>query len=126
MIVLDYPKEKILDGYVVSEVEINEGKYKVYRSDKKTKYYLIYAKNVETGKDNLYQYDANEGTIQIFNQDTSDLIDKYKNEKDNYKLYFIITLTVFLVSIIATIITILVKNKGKKKVKSKVQSNINF
>lgn len=127
LIVLDYPKEKILDGYVVSEVEINEGKYKVYRSDKKSKYYLIYAKNVETGKDNLYQYDANEGTIQIFNQDTLDLIDKYKNEKDNYKLYFIITLIVFLVSIIATVITILVKRKkGNKRGKNKVQSNINF
>lgn len=125
LIVLDYPKDKVLDSFVSSELEIDGVKYNAYRSDDKSNYYLIYAKNIETGKDNLYQYDTAEGTIQIYNENNT--LTNNKQDNDNYKLYFIITLVAFLTTIIATVITLIVKKKkSKRKVNTKFRSDINF
>lgn len=125
LIVLDYPKDKVLDSFVSSELEIDGVKYNAYRSDDKSNYYLIYAKNIETGKDNVYQYDTAEGTIQIYNENNT--LTNNKQDNDNYKLYFIITLVAFLTTIIATVITLIVKKKkSKRKVNTKFRSDINF
>ena len=125
LIVLDYPKDKVIDSFVSSELEIDGVKYNAYRSDDKSNYYLIYAKNIETGKDNVYQYDTAEGTIQIYNENNT--LTNNKQDNDNYKLYFIITLVAFLTTIIATVITLIVKKKkSKRKVNTKFRSDINF
>lgn len=129
VIVLDYPKNKILDGYILSEFEVDNTKYKGYQSKKGSKFYLIYAKSLEDGKENIYQYDTKEGTLQRYNEDTLDIVDKYKKESDNYKLYLIIMASVVAVVVVVTVITLVVKNKKSKKRKSKINkisSDINF
>ena len=82
------------------------------------------------GKEYIYQYDASEKTLQKFNEDILNLIDKYKKDVDNYKLGLIIGAIVIGVALVLTIIIIIVKNKKEKK-KSKVKlnkisSDINF
>lgn len=136
--ILSMPSNILPSGYSKVYFKYNENKIEGYQYiDKNVTYaatddtvsgndfYLIYAINEVTGDKGLYVYDKLEGTVQRYNEASQ--ISKIEQEKDNYKLYFIITLIVFLVSIISTIITILVKKKkGNKRVKSKVQSNINF
>lgn len=130
VIVLDYPKDKVFDNYILGEFEVNDIKYKGYKSTKNSKFYLIYAKSMEDGKEYLYQYDTSEGTLQKYNEDILDLVDKYKEEKDKYKLYLIIVASVFGVAVVATITTLIIKTKkGRKKTKVKsnqIKSDINF
>lgn len=130
VIVLDYPKDKVFDNYILGEFEVNDIKYKGYKSTKNSKFYLIYAKSMEDGKEYLYQYDTSEGTLQKYNEDILDLVDKYKEEKDKYKLYLIIVASVFGVAVVATITTLIIKTKkGRKKTKVKsnqINSDINF
>lgn len=130
VIVLDYPKSKVIEGYIINEFEVDNNKYKGYQSKKGSNFYLIYGKNLEDGKEYLYQYDASEGTLQKYNEDIIDLVDKYKEEKDKYKLYLIIVASVFGVAVVATITTLIIKNKkGRKKTKVKlnqINSDINF
>ena len=130
VIVLDYPKDKVFDNYIIGEFEVDNIKYKGYKSSKDSKFYLIYAKSMNDGKEYIYQYDASEKTLQKFNEDILNLIDKYKKDVDNYKLGLIIGAIVIGVALVLTIIIIIVKNKKEKK-KSKVKlnkisSDINF
>lgn len=130
VIVLDYPKDKVFDNYIIGEFEVDNIKYKGYKSSKDSKFYLIYAKSMNDGKEYIYQYDASEKTLQKFNEDILNLIDKYKKDVDNYKLGLIIGAIVIGVALVLTIIIIIVKNKkGKKKSKvklNKISSDINF
>ncbi len=130
VVVLDYPKDKVFDNYIIGEFEVDNIKYKGYKSSKDSKFYLIYAKSMNDGKEYIYQYDASEKTLQKFNEDILNLIDKYKKDVDNYKLGLIIGAIVIGVALVLTIIIIIVKNKkGKKKSKvklNKISSDINF
>jgi len=72
------------------------------------KYYLFYAKNLETGKEYLYQYDALEKTVQRYNLE---LLDMYN---DNINIFYIcIIVGISFIIILLTII--LSKNKKIKK-----------
>lgn len=126
IVVLDFPKNKMIKGYIESEFGANEIKYKGYVANKKSKYYLVYGKNYETGKDAIYQYDSEEGTLQRLN---TDKIKVDKNVNNSYKIPFIIATVITALIAIAYVITIIViKKKGNKpKLKlNKNNSSINF
>ena len=76
-------------------------------------FYLFYAKNIETGKENLYQYDAIEKTIQRYN---IELLDMYKQ---NNNLYYLVILGLIVFVILLIIIYSLALNSAKKKGKKK-------
>ena len=76
-------------------------------------FYLFYAKNVETGKESLYQYDDVEKTIQRYN---IELLDMYKN---NNNIYYIAIIGLIIFIILLIIISSIRINKIKKKSKKK-------
>ena len=76
-------------------------------------FYLFYAKNVENGKESLYQYDAIEQTIQRYNVE---LLDTYKNANN---IYYIIILGLIVFIIFLIIVFSIALNKAKRKGKKK-------
>lgn len=78
-------------------------------------YYLFYGKNIETGKENLYQYDANEKTIQRYN---TELLDMYKKTADTYYMYILVLLLV--IAVLIFLLAILSIKNGKLKKQNKL------
>lgn len=110
----DIPK-----GYIKEIIKINELEVEGYKNPNNNDYYLIKGINIHTGKENLYQYDKNEGTIQIYNSKQQDELNELNEKNTNY-LYIIIGLGSLL---IINYIAILISNirRSKKKKKDKVQ-----
>ena len=110
----DIPK-----GYIKEIIKINELEIEGYKNPNNNDYYLIKGINIHTGKENLYQYDKNEGTIQIYNSKQQDELNELNEKNTNY-LYIIIGLGSLL---IINYIAILISNirRSKKKKKDKVQ-----
>ena len=74
-------------------------------------FYLFYAKNVETGKEQLYQYDAVEKTVQRYNMQ---VLDMYKDRSDKYYMYLLGSILVIGV-LTVTFSTILICKSKKRK-----------
>lgn len=77
-------------------------------------FYLFYAKNVETGKEYLYQYDALEKTVQRYNME---VLDMYKMNSDTYYKYLIISILVIGILLITLSITLIKNGKNNRKTK---------
>jgi len=75
-------------------------------------FYLFYAKNVETGKEYLYQYDAVEKTIQRYNLE---ILDMYKNSSDTYYKYLVMSLLLVGILLIALSVAVAKNSKHKHK-----------
>ena len=74
-------------------------------------FYLFYAKNVETGKEYLYQYDALEKTVQRYN---IEVLDMYKDTKNKY--YIIILACILVIGVLLVSLSgILIHKKKKQK-----------
>ena len=103
-----------VDSYQEVKVDILKNTYAVSDNDiTGNQYYLFYAKNVETGKENLYQYDALEKTVQRYN---TQVLDMYKGARDTYYMYLLgAILLLGVVIVIFSIILILNGKKLKKK-----------
>ena len=125
VVVLDFPKNKIIKNYKLVEFEVNGIKYKGYASSKNSKVYLIYGKNYETGKENIYQYDSEEGSLQRF---ISDKISIDNSVNNSYKTPFITATVIASLIVIAYVVTFVIFKKNKKpKLKvNKSKSSINF
>lgn len=122
--------DKKIDGYKAVEFIYDDDKITSYQEVKMdlikntyaldnndisgNQFYLFYAKNVETGKEDLYQYDAAEKTVQRYN---TNVLDMYKNNSDTYYRWLLVSLIVIVVLIILLILLSFKKNK--KQVKSK-------
>lgn len=112
----DIPK-----GFIKETIKINELDVEGYKNPNNDNYYLINGINIHTGKENLYQYDKNEGTIQIYNSKQQNEINELNEKNTNY-LYVIIGLgSLLIITYIAILISSIRKNKKKKK--EKVQNN---
>ena len=81
-------------------------------------FYLFYAKNIETGKTSLYQYDALEKTVQRYNLE---VLNMYKNNTNTYYTWLIIGGIIILTLIITLITFIVVKNNKEKKEKKSLK-----
>lgn len=78
-------------------------------------FYLFYAKNVETGKEYLYQYDALEKTVQRYNLE---VLDMYKKNSSTYYMYLLISILVIGILLITLSIVLIKKGKKSKSNKS--------
>lgn len=75
-------------------------------------FYLFYAKNIETGKEYLYQYDALEKTVQRYN---TQVLDMYKDTSDTYYMYLLGTILILGVILVIFSVILLKKSKKNKK-----------
>ena len=71
-------------------------------------FYLIYAVNELTGKESLYTFDKKENTVQRY---TEDIVTKDKN----YNIYFIIAISILLITVITLTILLIKKSKHKSR-----------
>ena len=99
--------EKI-DNLFESIVRINGEDINAYQIQKGSKDYIIYGRDVSTGKRNYYVYDKNNRTISLFNQ--SD----YEYLLNSNNIYKILTYA-FILLIFIEFIIILLTNSTKKK-----------
>ncbi len=102
------------------EITINDNKVKAYTLEN-DKYYYFYAKNLESGKENLYRYDEDEKTVQrcIANEN------EIKVEKDTdkeLKLYQYIILGLF-GFIVLTYLIILISSIRRHRKNKKAKAN---
>ena len=75
-------------------------------------FYLFYAKNLETGEENLYQYDAAEKTVQRYN---IEVLDMYKKSSNTYYKYLIMSFLVIGILLITLSIVLMKKNKKNNR-----------
>ena len=102
------PKESLIPaGYKKEEIEINDKKITAYKSSN-NKYYLVYGRNIETGKESFYTYDKEEGTLQRYLETKEGL------PLDTLKLMFIVSASVVSI-LIAIIIALLNKIRRQKQ-----------
>jgi len=113
--------EEDITAYQNVKLDILKNTYALENNDiKGNQFYLFYAINLDTGKEELYQYDAIEKTIQRYNLE---LLNMYKDRSDTYYeiiLYGLLFLGIII--IIFSIITIKMSNTNKRlkrKIKTK-------
>ena len=111
---------KIPEGYTKTTLTINEEDIEAYKQEDNDDYYLFTAKNISTGKTNLYQYDKNENTLQIYHDDSTAKINELEKSNKTYG-YIIIGLGIFL---IITYIAILISNINSKNKRRKYEKAI--
>ena len=107
----DFPESKIPANYSKYEEEINGIKVTVYKLNKSSKYSLIYGTNILTGNTNIYRYDSNEKTIQIYEREEAKELEELI---ENGKKLILILGGVILFLIILTTIGFSRKPKTKK------------
>ena len=81
-------------------------------------FYLFYAKNLETGKENIYQYDASEKTVQRYN---AEIINMYKKNSDTYYMYLLISLGIIVVLLVTFTVLLITTKKKERKPKRKLK-----
>ncbi len=106
-IYLDKPIKE-LNNLVKTTIKINEQEVEAYQIQKGSKDYIIYGKDVSTGKGAYYVYDKNERTISLFNEDDVN----YLLNKNN--IYKTLTYAFGALVFIEFIIIILFSNTKKK------------
>ncbi len=110
-----YDNDKIT-SYQEVKMDIIKNTYALDNNDiTGNQFYLFYARNVETGKENLYQYDAVEKTVQRYN---TNVLEMYKNNSDTYYRWLLVSLIVILVLFILLIALLFKKTKKQTKIKT--------
>jgi len=116
-----YPLEldknvNIPDGYKKTTIKIGEEKIEAYKLSSGSHYSLIYGMNIETGKKNLYLYDAKEDTLQRYYSEELEVV---KEKLDLYNIVIISSLGVIVVlCIILIILSVkIIKRRNNKIVK---------
>lgn len=98
--------------YQASIVIINDKEVTAYKLKESSKYALIYGMNVETGKTNLYLYNSEENTLQIYYQEEIELLEQEK------ETYYMIGLCLaggcLFLFVIVIILIIVIMKKGRK------------
>ncbi len=106
--------DEIIDGYEKMEVIINKNKVMGLKTSANSKYSLIYGINIETGEKNWYMYEETEGTIQKFNNEYQNLIDKKINNA-KILIYVFGGITVLLSILVIALASTKSKQKDSKK-----------
>lgn len=111
-----YNNDKI-DSYQEVKLDIIKNTYALDNNEiSGNNFYLFYAINLETGKEELYQYDSVEKTVQRYN---TLILDMYKEQSDKYYLYLLCSILVLGVTIVTFSTIIICSNKRRKKMKKK-------
>lgn len=120
IIITEEKLSNIPSGYNEVKITINNQEVTAYQKDDSSNFYLIFAKNIENGLINLYQYDSKENTIQLFNEQEKEETDKIKDKNKIYE-YIIIGMGIILVATYTYLLVTTLKT-GKKREK-KIKSN---
>lgn len=114
-------KGKYPANYKKYTVTIEGARYTVYKLNKKSKYYLVYGENVETGKKGLYLYDSVDKSIQrYYTEEIESLNDELKINS-----YIIVGLTCLIVLLlIIFLIALHTKNSSKRKTKREIKKRL--
>ena len=96
-----------------------------YKDDKNNdNFYIIGAKNVNTGEENLYQYDSKENTIQILNTSILNKVDKLVDDNNIY-MYIILGLgTLLIVTYLFFLFSMIKKKKKDSKKKEEKKEEV--
>lgn len=110
-----YPMEmkNLPKYYQKSIIVLNDKEITAYKLKESSKYALIYGMNVETGKENLYRYNTEENTLQIYTKEESEILEK-ENEKYQMIGILLAGVSLFLFMVVIILIIVLCK-KGKNK-----------
>ena len=122
IIITENKIEEVLDGYTKTVITINDKEIEALKEDEDDSYYIINGTNINTGKTNLYQYNKNENTIQIFNKD---LLTKIKNLENNSNKYVIIIVSLCCLLLFTYLFMLVTSIKKKKKVHNKKKEVMN-
>lgn len=111
--ILELSDNKIPSGYKKVTIKYNDKNLVAYqktstKENADSAFYLIYAVNELTGKESLYTFDKEENTVQRY---TEDIITKDKN----YNIYFIIAISILLITVITLTILLIKKSKHKSR-----------
>lgn len=79
-------------------------------------FYLFYGINMESGKEELYQFDAKEKTIQRYN---TLILDMYKERSDKYYLYLLCTMLGLGVVFVSFSILFIYSSRRRKKIEKR-------
>ena len=102
-----------ITGYQEVNMNLLKNTYALDNNDiTGNQFYLFYAKNVETGREYLYQYDALEKTVQRYNLE---VLDVYKKSSNTYYMYLLGAILVIGLLIILLSVTLISKHKLKDK-----------
>lgn len=117
IIIMSKVPTDIPEGYVKTNIKIDDNTYDVYQSTSNKGYSLIYGLNLNTGKTNWYSYHENEKTIQVYNDKVITELKKDNQEKiDTYKKIVIGLGSLSILLLIIILLLVLKKNKRKSKV----------
>ena len=120
LLILDKKKIKAPTDFVKTSFKINDLKiygYK-YKYDKNDNYYLVYAKNLETGDEGFYLYDKKNSTFSRYYKELSDIKDMHT------KYVFYVAVALALIFVLIIIFKLLGKFKSNDKKIEKYQRKI--
>lgn len=120
LLILNNEKIKTPLDFVKTSFKINDLKiegYK-YRYDKNDNYYLVYAKNLETGDEGFYLYDKKNSTFSRYYKELSDIKDMHT------KYLFYVAAALALIFVLIIIFKLLGKFKSNDKKIEKYQRKI--
>ncbi len=120
LLILDKKKIKAPIDFVKTSFKINDLKiygYK-YKYDKNDNYYLVYAKNLETGDEGFYLYDKKNSTFSRYYKELSDIKDMHT------KYVFYVAAALALIFVLIIIFKLLGKFKSNDKKIEKYQRKI--
>ena len=113
--------DKIPKGYKEVKVKIDDKNVTAYQKNKKSKFYLFYGINVETGKENLYVYDSEEKTVQRYNDEEINIEDDNTNE-EIYQYVIIGLGSLLIVTYLVLLISLINNSRKKKRIQMKKMS----
>lgn len=115
--VLDIKDTDIPKGYTKSSITLNEEEITSYDNEDKNLFPILYGMNLNNGKIGFYKYDAEENTLQRFNdKDYYSILDNMKQE---YNLVITVIGIGLVLLIILFILFTLTNKKKKEKIKNK-------
>ena len=105
-----------IDSYQEVKLDILKNTYALEDNEVRgNNFYLFYAINMENGKEELYQYDSVEKTVQRYN---TIILDMYKERSDKYYLYLLCSILILFSTII------ICGNRKRKKKKNSRKKNV--
>jgi hypothetical protein len=114
---LDMTEDGRFKNYILTKTKINDTEVSAYKIKDASEYSVIYAVNIETGKNDYYIHDSKTNTVIRYTSEEVDIL----NKKINKYFKLIIALGVESVILITAIIIFISKNNknNKKKIKEK-------
>ena len=114
--IIEMDKSKLPKNYSSFKETLNEEVIEVYKYKKDSSFALVYALNVSTGKEDLYQIDLKNNTVQLYNNEADERVES--NSKNSLIIFAILGGVILL----EFLIILSSKNKNKRiinKIKDK-------